>query len=217
MLFKVKFIKKIPVLGYNFFMRDEILIFLIVIGLIFISYITYVIISFVFMGAFLKKLDVQNKTLNILLYQKVSALFKIIEIINKYINLDNYLDKSIINYSKLNISSNDVKALLEITSNQDYLKYQEYKDTSLLVSFFTSLDKYFFIINELLKVIKISNKEDLQNINLNLSFNDDISSRFIVTTQLFNSNVVGYNYWRNLKFTKFIKRMFKVAEKKQIL
>lgn len=198
-------------------MRDEILIFLIVIGLIFISYITYVIISFVFMGAFLKKLDVQNKTLNILLYQKVSALFKIIEIINKYINLDNYLDKSIINYSKLNISSNDVKALLEITSNQDYLKYQEYKDTSLLVSFFTSLDKYFFIINELLKVIKISNKEDLQNINLNLSFNDDISSRFIVTTQLFNSNVVGYNYWRNLKFTKFIKRMFKVAEKKQIL
>ena len=67
-------------------MRDEILIFLIVIGLIFISYITYVIISFVFMGAFSKKLDVQNKTLNILLYQKVSALFKIIEIINKYIN-----------------------------------------------------------------------------------------------------------------------------------
>ena len=198
-------------------MRDEILIFLIVIGLIFISYITYVIISFVFMGAFSKKLDVQNKTLNILLYQKVSALFKIIEIINKYINLDNYLDKSIINYSKLNISSNDVKALLEITSNQDYLKYQEYKDTSLLVSFFTSLDKYFFIITELLKVIKISNKEDLQNINLNLSINDDISSRFIVTTQLFNSNVVGYNYWRNLKFTKFIKRMFKVAEKKQIL
>ena len=204
-------------MGYNFFMRDEILIFLIVIGLIFISYITYVIISFVFMGAFSKKLDVQNKTLNILLYQKVSALFKIIEIINKYINLDNYLDKSIINYSKLNISSNDVKALLEITSNQDYLKYQEYKDTSLLVSFFTSLDKYFFIITELLKVIKISNKEDLQNINLNLSINDDISSRFIVTTQLFNSNVVGYNYWRNLKFTKFIKRMFKVAEKKQIL
>ena len=198
-------------------MRDEILIFLIVIGLIFISYITYVIISFVFMGAFSKKLDVQNKTLNILLYQKVNALFKIIEIINKYINLYNYLDKSIINYSKLNISSNDVKALLEIISNQDYLKYQEYKDTSLLVSFFTSLDKYFFIINELLKVIKISNKEDLQNINLNLSINDDISSRFIVTTQLFNSNVVGYNYWRNLKFTKFIKRMFKVAEKKQIL
>ena len=198
-------------------MRDEILIFLIVIGLIFISYITYVIISFVFMGAFSKKLDVQNKTLNILLYQKVNALFKIIEIINKYINLDNYLDKSIINYPKLNISSNDVKALLEIISNQDYLKYQEYKDTSLLVSFFTSLDKYFFIINELLKVIKISNKEDLQNINLNLSINDDISSRFIVTTQLFNSNVVGYNYWRNLKFTKFIKRMFKVAEKKQIL
>ncbi len=198
-------------------MRDEILIFLIVIGLIFISYITYVIISFVFMGAFSKKLDVQNKTLNILLYQKVSALFKIIEIINKYINLDNYLDKSIINYSKLNISSNDVKTLLEITSNQDYLKYQEYKDTSLLVSFFTSLDKYFFIVNELLKLIKISNKEDLQNINLNLSINDDISSRFIVTTQLFNSNVVGYNYWRNLKFTKFIKRMFKVAEKKQIL
>lgn len=198
-------------------MSDEILIFLIVLGLILISYITYVIISFVFMASFSKKLDMQNKTLNILLYQKVNALFKIIEILSKYVTLDNYLDKSIINYSKLNISSNEVKSLLEITSNEDYLKYEEHKDTSLLVSYFTSLDKYFFIINELLKVVKISNKEDLNSINLNLSINDDISSRFIVTTQLFNSNVIGFNYWRNLRFTKFIKKMFKVAEKKQIL
>lgn len=198
-------------------MSDEILIFLIVLGLILISYITYVIISFVFMASFSKKLDMQNKTLNILLYQKVNALFKIIEILSKYVTLDNYLDKSIINYSKLNISSNEVRSLLEITSNEDYLKYEEHKDTSLLVSYFTSLDKYFFIINELLKVVKISNKEDLNSINLNLSINDDISSRFIVTTQLFNSNVIGFNYWRNLRFTKFIKKMFKVAEKKQIL
>lgn len=198
-------------------MSDEILIFLIVLGLILISYITYVIISFVFMASFSKKLDMQNKTLNILLYQKVNSLFKIIEILSKYVTLDNYLDKSIINYSKLNISSNEVKSLLEITSNDDYLKYEEHKDTSLLVSYFTSLDKYFFIINELLKVVKISNKEDLNSINLNLSINDDISSRFIVTTQLFNSNVIGFNYWRNLRFTKFIKKMFKVAEKKQIL
>ena len=198
-------------------MSDEILIFLIVLGLILISYITYVIISFVFMASFSKKLDMQNKTLNILLYQKVNALFKIIEILSKYVTLDNYLDKSIINYSKLNISSNEVRSLLEITSNKDYLKYEEHKDTSLLVSYFTSLDKYFFIINELLKVVKISNKEDLNSINLNLSINDDISSRFIVTTQLFNSNVIGFNYWRNLRFTKFIKKMFKVAEKKQIL
>ena len=198
-------------------MSDEILIFLIVLGLILISYITYVIISFLFMASFSKKLDMQNKTLNILLYQKVNALFKIIEILSKYVTLDNYLDKSIINYSKLNISSNEVKSLLEITSNEDYLKYEEHKDTSLLVSYFTSLDEYFFIINELLKVVKISNKEDLNSINLNLSINDDISSRFIVTTQLFNSNVIGFNYWRNLRFTKFIKKMFKVAEKKQIL
>ncbi len=198
-------------------MSDEILIFLIVLGLILISYITYVIISFVFMASFSKKLDMQNKTLNILLYQKVNALFKIIEILSKYVTLDNYLDKTIINYSKLNISSNEIKSLLEITSNEDYLKYEEHKDTSLLVSYFTSLDKYFFIINELLKVVKISNKEDLNSINLNLSINDDISSRFIVTTQLFNSNVIGFNYWRNLRFTKFIKKMFKVAEKKQIL
>ena len=198
-------------------MSDEILIFLIVLGLILISYITYVIISFVFMASFSKKLDMQNKTLNILLYQKVNALFKIIEILSKYVTLDNYLDKTIINYSKLNISSNEVKSLLEITSNEDYLKYEEHKDTSLLVSYFTSLDKYFFIINELLKVVKISNKEDLNGINLNLSINDDITSRFIVTTQLFNSNVIGFNYWRNLRFTKFIKKMFKVAEKKQIL
>ena len=198
-------------------MSDEILIFLIVLGLILISYITYVIISFLFMASFSKKLDMQNKTLNILLYQKVNALFKIIEILSKYVTLDNYLDKSIINYSKLNISSNEVKSLLEITSNEDYLKYEEHKDTSLLVSYFTSLDEYFFIINELLKVVKISNKEDLNSINLNLSINDDISSRFIVTTQLFNSNVIGFNYWRNLTFTKFIKKMFKVAEKKQIL
>lgn len=198
-------------------MSDEILIFLIVLGLILISYITYVIISFVFMASFSKKLDMQNKTLNILLYQKVNALFKIIEILSKYVTLDNYLDKSIINYSKFNISSNEVKSLLEITYNEDYLKYEEHKDTSLLVSYFTSLDKYFFIINELLKVVKFSNKEDLNSINLNLSINDDISSRFIVTTQLFNSNVIGFNYWRNLRFTKFIKKMFKVAEKKQIL
>ena len=198
-------------------MSDEILIFLIVLGLILISYITYVIISFVFMASFSKKLDIQNKTLNILLYQKVNALFKIIEILSKYVTLDNYLHKSIINYSKLNISSNEVKSLLEITSNEDYLKYEEHKDISLLVSYFTSLDKYFFIINELLKVVKTSNKEDLNSINLNLSINDDISSRFIVTTQLFNSNVIGFNYWRNLRFTKFIKKMFKVAEKKQIL
>ena len=49
-----------------------------------------------------------------------------------------------------------------------------------------------------------------------LNDSDDINTRFTISTQLYNSNVVAFNYYHNLFGTKFIKKIFKIKEKERI-
>ena len=72
----------------------------------------------------------------------------------------------------------------------------------------------FEIIKKTLEGIYINNFESTNNETINLLFSSfkDVTIHYTDMTQDFNSNAVGFNYWRNLYFTKWIKKLFKIEE-----
>ena len=72
----------------------------------------------------------------------------------------------------------------------------------------------FEVIKKTLEGIYINNFESTNNEIINLLFSSfkDVTIHYTDMTQDFNSNAVGFNYWRNLYFTKWIKKLFKIEE-----
>ena len=72
----------------------------------------------------------------------------------------------------------------------------------------------FEVIKKTLEGIYINNFESTNNETINLLFSSfkDVTIHYTDMTQDFNSNAVGFNYWRNLYFTKWIKKLFKIEE-----
>lgn len=163
-----------------------------VIGITFfvLVYLIYFLISIFFMIAFNKKIRVGKEAISILLFQKKSSLLNIISFLDQ-----NELNEDLLNFKNDNI--NFTYSLIDPSiSREIYLEEEAiYKN----------------LIN------LISKKEDVNSkIKKEINLIEDINKRYFSRSQIYNSNIVGYNYWRNLRFTKLIKRIFQIKEKETI-
>lgn len=172
-------------------MKEEIKILLIVLGVILVGYFIYFIISIFFMMSFSKKLKTGKKAISILLYQKRNSLLKIIDLIDPSL-----LNEELIKFKNENINQ-EYKVVDPSLSREIYLDLEDiYKN----ITFF--LDK-----NESQKGEKLERE---------IIVLEDINRRYFSTSQMYNTNIIAYNYRRNLSFTKLLKTLFRIKEKEPI-
>ncbi len=174
-------------------MENWLIILLIVIGAILIVYLVYLFISFFFMSSFQKKLNIQDKTLSLLIYQKAKSLYSLNDLLKKYT-----INNEIIN---------------DFFKDESYKEYKDYE-----VKEIKEINIAFDLIYKEFQTILINNRiDEYKSVSSEFNIYEDLDKRFFITSQIYNSNIVGFNYWRNLKFTKFIKKIFKIKEKEMIL
>lgn len=173
-------------------MEKWLVILLYVLGALIVLYILYIIISFFFLNSFNKKILNEIRAISVLLYQKSNVIKELsIYLIDYTKDLKEFKDfeiNELKDYRQLN--SNEIKTINNLYKNI----YNEFKT---------------ILINN-----KIKNYKEVSN-DFNLL--EDLEKRFFITSQIYNNNVVAFNYWRNLKGTKYIKKMFKIKEKELIL
>lgn len=154
-------------------------------------YVFYVLFSFCFLYIFKKKILISKNKLNIFLYQIAQSIFRTLNLID-----DSFL-------------SDD---LLKFKNDNKYKKYVEF-DANIFRENYLILDDIFKKVSKLVNNKSILNKE---KILIELEIIEDCEKDYFSTTQIYNSYVIGYNYWRNLLFTKRVKDLFKVELKKII-
>jgi len=110
----------------------------------------------------------------------------------------------------LNEINNDSSLDLKKEIDEKYLVFDNSKDIYELLEEYKILNK---IYSEL--VILSKNNENI-DIKIKLDNIKKLNEYFLVFKLYYNSLVIGYNYWRNLLFTKFIKKLFKIKEYKTI-
>lgn len=173
-------------------MEKWLLILLYTLGALIVLYILYLIVSFFFLNSFNKKILNEIRAISVLLYQKSNCIKEL------SIYLIDYTEK--------------------LKDFNEFEKYQlkEYKELNILeIKTINSLYKN--IYNEF-KTILINNKiKNYKEVSRDFNLLEDLEKRFFITSQIYNNNVVAFNYWRNLKGTKYIKKIFKIKEKELIL
>lgn len=160
---------------------------------IFFIYISILSISFIYMAKFNNDLKKKRESLNIGIYQKCEYLNKLAIILEKYLNEN----------SPLKIFS----------LNEEFKKY-----TKLKVD---EIEEFYSYTEKILKDAQKNyidydlgaEKKEVEGIFLAIS---DINKNYLETVQIYNSLVIGYNYWRNLFSTRWFKHILFIREKKSI-
>lgn len=173
-------------------MEKWLVILLYVLGALIVLYILYIIISFFFLNSFNKKILNEIRAISVLLYQKSNVIKELsIYLIDYTKDLKDFKDFEI----------NELKEYRQLNSNEIKTINNLYKN----------------IYNEF-KTILINNKiKNYKEVSNDFNLLEDLEKRFFITSQIYNNNVVAFNYWRNLKGTKYIKKIFKIKEKELIL
>ncbi len=140
------------------------------------------------MHSFHKKVNVSKRTLNILLYQKAQALYAICDLLDENINQVDSLKKF-----------NDEKEGKEYKNINPELFREKYLE----------LEDLYKTSNKILIDRKISNPDLIKK---EFSVVEDCNERYFSASQAYNANVVGFNYWRNLFMTKWVKKLFGIKE-----
>ena len=154
-----------------------------------IAYIIYVLISFFFMNSFKKKIDTGCETINVLIYQKLQSLYECSCILMK-LGYDN-------------------PKLLEFVKSQKEKTYEklEIKDLDAL---FSKTEKLYSTVKSV--CVNLKRTDDTKELVNNLKTIDELNTKYFENIQLYNTYVVGFNYWRNLYFTKWVKVLFRKDE-----
>jgi|GEM_PF-2550788 hypothetical protein len=157
-----------------------------IITTIFLVYAGYVITSFFFMNRFGKKIKVSSESISVIMFQKYENLDTIATILIK--------------------SGQDNPKLILFEQNDLYKKYTNVQIKDLETVFNKSEEIYSFI-KSICANLKEADK--ISGLATYLIAIDSLNSKYYETIQLYNTYVVGYNYWRNLFFTKWIKVLFR--------
>lgn len=171
-----------------------ILISIIVISLmLLILYIALVTTSFVFMKIFKNKIKQGKEKINVILFQKYDSLMKFATLYKDKIKEDS--------------------PLYRFLKNEELQKY-----TELTVDEFEDFYNYCETLLNYAKKIFISSEDDT-NFSYGKEILDNIeelNTKFLESIQLYNTNVIGFNYWRNLFSTKWLKNILFIKEIKTI-
>ena len=152
-------------------------------------YIVYVLISFFFMKSFKKKIDTGCETINVLMYQKIQSLYECSCILMK-LGYDN-------------------PKLLEFVRTQKEKPYEKVQAKDFDDAFNKIENIYSTVKSVCVNLKRVDDTKDLVN---NLKNIDDLNTKYFENKQLYNTYVVGFNYWRNLFFTKWVKVLFRKDE-----
>ena len=177
---------------YNFRMNISVIesVWLAVIALfLFLVYVVYVSISFFFMKSFKKKINTSSETINVLIYQKIQSLYECSDILMK-LGYDN-------------------PKLLEFAKDNKTKKYEKVEPKEF-DKFFSGTEKLYTVVKSVCVNLKaIDDTKELVN---HLKTIDELNTKYFESIQLYNTYVVGFNYWRNLFFTKWVKVLFRKDE-----
>lgn len=174
-------------------LRIPLIIFAIVAIVLFLGYILLLAFSFIFMRNFSKDISKKIDFLNLSLYQKCEAINMIISILDAYIKPNN--------------------PLYIFSKNENYKEYHRFS-VNEIEEFYIYTEK---MVTEVQKIYinndLSSHKKEVENFLKNI---EEMNEKFHQTSQLYNTSVVGYNYWRNFFSTKWIKKIFFIKEKQTI-
>ena len=157
--------------------------------LICLIYLITVVLSFAFMLNFRKKIKKGKETINVVLFQKNDSLMKLASLLQEHLKEDN--------------------PLAIFAKNEELKKYNELKAEEF---------DEFYNYSE-----KILNCAQRIYISYDFSINDsyikdvfltlvELNNKYFESVQLYNTNVIGYNYWRNLFSTRWIKNILFIKE-----
>ena len=152
-------------------------------------YIVYVMVSFHFMNTFKRKIDTSSETINVLIFQKFQSLYEVSNILLK-LGYDN-------------------PKLLDFIKNAKIKTYEKV-DAKSFDSIFNEAEKTYSTVKSV--CINLKSTDDTKELVNILKTIDDLNKKYFETIQLYNTYVVGFNYWRNLFFTKWVKVLFKKDE-----
>lgn len=174
-------------------MEKWLIILIAILSSIIVLYIIYVLISFFFVIGFSKKMNTEIESLSVSLYQKANILKELNLLMAKFVNnnevVQNFIKEDMLNeYQTL-----DVKDIKELNN------------------------KFNNVFNEFKNILINNRVENYKKVSLNFNLYEDLEKRFFITSQIYNTNVVAFNYWRNLMFTKWVKKLFGIKEKESIL
>ena len=164
---------------------NAILITVIVIAvLLFAIYFTIIILSFIFMKSFKNKLKKGRRSINLILFQKNDCLLKLGEL---------YKDKL-----------NDNSPIKRYLNNPQYRKFVEIK-VDEFDDFYNFSEK---ILNLEQKAYVLYGAGDNESyVKEIFSALSELNNKYLQAIQLYNTNVIGYNYRRNFFSTKRIKNL----------
>ena len=157
--------------------------------LLILLYVLFVTMSFYFMHVFKKKLNIGKESINVLIYQKITTLY---ECANNLLKL-----------------GYDNPKLIEFIKNEELRKYRvvEVKEFEGL---FSKTEEIYATVKKVCTNLK--REDNYRDIVNNLETIDNLNSKYFETIQLYNTYVVGFNYWRNLYFTRWIKVLLRKDE-----
>ena len=161
----------------------------VVIAFFLVAYIVYVLISFYFMKSFKKKIDTGCQSINVLIYQKIQSLYECSSILIK-LGYDN-------------------PKLLEFIKTQKEKTYEK-AEAKEFDAYFSKTENIYSTIKSV--CVNLKRTDDTKDLVNNLKNIDDLNRKYFENIQLYNTYVVGFNYWRNLFFTKWVKVLFRKDE-----
>lgn len=161
---------------------------LVALGILFIAYIILVIVSFSFMNSFKKKIKHIEEAISIDFYQMKDCLMKLNDLFKDSIDAKTY-EKFIKSYG-----SNEFNSISKDNVSSIFNKL-ELSKKELERIFVNNVENY-----------------DKEKVMMLFSSFKEISEHYTEMTQAYETYVIGFNYWRNLFSTKWIKKLFRIKE-----
>ena len=171
-------------------LRMPLIIITIIVIILFLAYSLLLGCSFLFMNIFSSECNKKVEFLNLTIFQKCEAINMTCEKLRPYIK--------------------ESDPLFVFSQNQDYKKYH-FLTVEEIEEFYFYTEKMIMeiqkiYINNELNENKIIVEDFLRSI-------EDMNEKYYQASQLYNTKVIGYNYWRNFFSTKWLKKLLHINEK----
>lgn len=159
-------------------------------------FILTLIVSSIFTNVFKRQLKQNSSALNLLLSQRYEVVSEIVQILKKH---------------NIEVSSDDIKAINKLERVNDFQTLLKSDRDLRVLSFIHSTHNIITLCESSEEVMKDPSYSDIL-----IRFND-LEESYREKTALYNSNVLGFNYWINVPVVKYIFRLFKLRNKDLIV
>lgn len=177
-------------------MPQWLFITLIVIGVIIGLWLILFLMCISFAIVFKKKIRSISSTINMLMYQRYEIVQSLIKILKKH---------------NIEISLNDENAISMLERVHDFQTLPKNDRDNRVLSFVHSSHNILALCESSSEVVN-----DDEYVNKLVNFND-IEETYRQKSALYNSDVIGYNYWVNVKLVKSLLRLFRFKPKDLIV